>query len=280
MKKGIDISEHNGTIDFTKLKNSGVEFVILRIGWIGNNHNHTLDKKFIEYYNECYKNNIKVGIYVYSYCKSISAIKDGVDWLLGRLLLHTPKPTFGIFLDLEDSSIINCGKEELTGQAVTFCNMIENAGYKAGVYANKDWFTNYLDISKLITYKIWLAEWNNKDFHTANFKVDMWQYTSNGHVDGILSPCDMNYCISCQNLPVSTETEDKGSDFQMKLYQNGTTKEVVYQDKNCTKKIGYLHPHEQAECYGIIDNKALIVYNVDRTNNKKTGFVKWLGGVK
>ena len=66
----------------------------------------------------------------------------------------------------------------------------------------------------------------------------------------------------------------------MKVYHNGTTIEKVYQDVECTKQIGYLHEYETAECYGIINNKALIVYNVDNTNNKKSGFVKWLGGVK
>lgn len=66
----------------------------------------------------------------------------------------------------------------------------------------------------------------------------------------------------------------------MKLYQNGSTKEIVYQDLNCTKQIGYLNPYEQARCYGIIENKALIVYKLDNANNFKTGFVKWLGGVQ
>lgn len=280
MKKGIDISEHNGTIDFSKLKNSGVEFVIVRIGWVGNKENHTLDTKFNEYMTELERLKIPYGFYVYSYCKSISSIKSGARWVLNQVKNRNLKPSYPIFLDMEDSSIISCGKEELTAETVTFCNMIENEGYKAGVYANKNWFTNYLDISKLITYKIWLAEWNNKDFHTANFKVDMWQYTSNGQVDGILSRVDMNYCINCQKLPVFTETENKGSDFEVKLYQNGSTIENVYSDKECTNKIGYLHPREQAECYAVIDNKALIVYNVDGSSNKKTGFVKWLGGVK
>lgn len=88
----------------------------------------------------------------------------------------------------------------------------------------------------------------------------------------------MNKCLNCQNQPASTETQ-KG-DYEMKLYQNGSTKEIVYSDKNCTKEIGFINPHETAECYGIVDNKAIVVYNVDRTSNKKVGFVKWLGGIK
>ena len=91
----------------------------------------------------------------------------------------------------------------------------------------------------------------------------------------------MNECIQCEN---TEQTENKESDFEMKIYQNGSTIEPVYQDINCTKQIGYLHEWEKAECYGTISNgtfvRALIVYDVDGTNNKKSGFVKWLGGVK
>lgn len=65
----------------------------------------------------------------------------------------------------------------------------------------------------------------------------------------------------------------------MKIYKNGSTKEPIYQDTNCTKQIGYLNPWEQAECYGEINGKALIVYSVDNKGYKKTGFAKWLGGI-
>lgn len=69
--------------------------------------------------------------------------------------------------------------------------------------------------------------------------------------------------------------------FEMKIYKNGSTKEPVYTDTKLTHNIGYLNPYEACECYGIINNLALVVYNVDNTNGtKKTGFVKWLGGIK
>lgn len=90
----------------------------------------------------------------------------------------------------------------------------------------------------------------------------------------------MNKCLNCQNSPISTDTNNKEGDFEMKIYQNGSTKEIVYQDTNCQKEIGYLNPYETAECYGIINNLALVVYNVDKTGYKKVGFCKWLAGVK
>lgn len=66
----------------------------------------------------------------------------------------------------------------------------------------------------------------------------------------------------------------------MKKYINGSTKEIVFQDVQCTKEIGYLNPREEAVCLGEISGKAVIVYNIDKTTNKKVGFVKWLGGIK
>lgn len=277
--KGIDISENNGYIDFNKVKQSGIDFVIIRVGWIGNKNNHTLDKYFHDYYNKAKEVGLKIGFYVYSYCNSITSTENACVWLEHAILGKTFD--MPLFLDLEDKSI-TMNKDMLTTSAKVFCNYFETRGIKTGIYANKSWFTNRLDINQLISYKIWLAEWNNKENHTANFRVDLWQYSSNGDINGISGRVDMNKCINCQNLPQFTEgnVENLGGEFQVKIYQNGTTKENVYSDKNLTNLIGYLHPHETAECYGIVDNKAIIVYNQDGTSNKKCGFVKWLGGIK
>lgn len=186
MKNIIDISEHNGTIDFNKVKQDGIEGIILRVGWIGNKQNHTIDKKFDVYYKACSTLKIPIGVYVYSYCTSLETLKQGTNWVLEKLNYYTSnykKAELPIFLDLEDNTIQGLGKTNLTNQALEFCKMIESKGYKAGVYASKSWFTNLIDVNKLITYKIWLAEWNGKQNHTANFNVDLWQYTSNGRVN-------------------------------------------------------------------------------------------------
>ena len=281
MVKAIDISEHNEKIEFKKVKQDKINFIILRIGWIGNKNNHTLDKKFVKYVTECKNNKIPYGVYVYSYCTSIDTAKAGAWWVLNMLSKLSYKPEKTIFIDLEDNSIINCGKENITQQAKEFCKIIENnSPYKAGVYANLNWFQNYVNPWELLKYKIWLAQYANK--HTATFRVDLWQYTSIGKVNGIYGNVDINKCYECENsknVEKGEEIKENGG-FEVKLYQNGSTKESVFQDKNCTKEIGYLHAGEQAECYGVVGNTALIVYNIDGSNNKKTGFVKWLGGIK
>lgn len=282
MEKVIDVSQHNGTIDFERVRKQGINKVILRIGWIGNKNNHTLDTKFIENYNKAINAGFQIGIYVYSYCKSVEAIISGTNWVIKKLeLFSAHKPTLPVFLDLEDITTSFLSKRELTDQALKFNEMITNAGFISGTYANLNWYNNKLYVNELEKYKVWLAQYNNE--MTANFKVDLWQYSSNGKIDGIFGRVDMNNCMQCENIDetdITGNTGNNGGDFEMKQYHNGSTKEIVYQDLKCTKKIGYLNPWENCECYGVIDSKALVVYNVDKSNNKKTGFVKWLGGIR
>lgn len=282
MEKVIDVSQHNGTIDFERVRKQGINKVIIRIGWIGNKNNHTLDTKFLENYNKAINAGFQIGIYVYSYCKSVEAIISGTNWVIKKLeLFSAHKPTLPVFLDLEDITTSFLSKRELTDQALKFNEMITNAGFISGTYANLNWFNNKLYENELAKYKIWLAQYNNE--MTASFRVDLWQYSSNGKIDGIFGRVDMNNCMQCENIDqsdITGDTGNNGGDFEMKHYHNGSTKEIVYQDLKCTKKIGYLNPWENCECYGVIDSKALVVYNVDRSNNKKTGFVKWLGGIR
>ena len=281
MLKGIDVSEHNGTINWEKVKNAGINFVIIRLGWIGNKNNHTIDKKFEENYNGAKSAGIKVGVYVYSYVENSEAMQNAINWVQSKLNGKTLE--YPVFLDVEDEQISKLNKETLTSLCEQFCKRIQ--GFNTGVYANKNWFTNKLNINDLVNYKIWVAEWNGKENHTANFKVDMWQYTSNGQVDGINGRVDMNYCLNCNTDNIENITgETERSDFEVvKSWKNGTTNETVYSDLSCTEKIGTIYTGEYAVCYARINGKYLVCYFVTNLSNqvidRKVGFVKYSGGV-
>ena len=277
MKKIIDISENNGTINFSKVKESGIEGIIIRIGWIGNKRNHTLDKYFEEYYRLAKENGFKIGFYVYSYCESVATLRQGVEWLLEKI--ENKSFELPVFLDLEDEQISKLEKENLTEQAVQFCKIIEGSNLKAGVYASKYWFLNKLDINQLLNYKIWLAEWTENETNSLGYKVDLWQYTNKGKVNGIKTNVDINKCL-CECLNV--DIKENGDDEEMKtgFYVNGSTREDVYSDTALTNKIGSLNPYESCECLGIFNNRGIVRYKVDNKDNFKIGFVKWLGGVK
>lgn len=192
MLKGLDLSEHNGNVDFTKVKNSGISFVILRVGWIGNKENHTLDKKFEEYYNNAKANGLKVGFYVYSYVENETAMLSAINWV--RTQISGKIREYPIFLDVEDAQISKLSKDEQTKLCKYFCDNFENSG----VYANLDWFKNKLNVNELVNYKIWLAQWTTAENHSADFKVDLWQYSNKGKVNGITGKVDMNYCLNCE----------------------------------------------------------------------------------
>ena len=96
-----------------------------------------------------------------------------------------------VYYDIEDKSQINLSKNTLTSMCETFCDTIEKAGYWAGIYTNKYFFTTYLDYKKLEEkYTIWVAQYN--DTNTYRGKYDMWQYTSSGKVNGISGNVDMD----------------------------------------------------------------------------------------
>lgn len=187
--KGIDISQHNGKIDFNKVKKE-VDFVILRLGWIGNKNNHTLDTKFNEYYEGCKNANIPIGIYVYCYANSEEHMKSGAEWTLKQL--KDKKIDLPIYIDMEDDTIKGLGKDKLTKMVIAFNNIIESAGYWAGVYANADWFKNYLNKNELVPrYTSWIAHYGvNPDKYKGQY--DMLQYTSSGKVSGIKGNVDLN----------------------------------------------------------------------------------------
>ena len=212
---------------------------------------------------------------MYSYVETSSAMENAINWVKENtcdLTLDYP-----IFLDLEDKQLNNISKDNLTSLAKQFCNSFENSG----VYANKNWFTNKLNVQDLLNYKIWLAEYNNKNNYTVNFKVDMWQYTKVGKVDGRKGNVDLNKYKNRKDNNEENIKEMEG--FEVKSWKNGTTNETVYSDLACTKSVGVIYPQEYADCYGIIDGKYLLVYYItDKNGNvigRKAGFVKYAGGV-
>lgn len=279
MKQIIDISQHNGTIDFEKVKRAGINDVIIRVGWIGNKNNHTLDKRFKEYFIKAKQNGFNIGFYVYSYCKSKDAVLSGALWTLNQLKnLDFNLP---VFIDLEDNSTAYLGKQELTSHAKTFCNYLKNH-FKVGVYANLYWFNNKLDINELLDYKIWLAQYTSASNHSFKYKVDLWQYTSKGKISGIKGNVDISKCLcECTEDTEENNSNVESGDFEVaKVYKNGSTIEKVFADSNLTKEIGSLDRYEQCECIGIVNNRYIVKYKVNKTNNYKVGFVKYSGGIK
>ena len=181
-KKVIDVSYHNGTIDWEKVKAAGVDGAILRCGY-GDNIASQDDKQWKRNADECTRSGIPFGAYLYSYAKSTAQAKSEAEHVLR--LIKGYKLSYPVYYDLEEHGTESGAVE----RARIFCEAIKAAGYMPGVYANKNWWDNYL--KGLTGYTRWVARYNDT---LGMDNVDMWQYTSDGSVSGISGRVDMNHC--------------------------------------------------------------------------------------
>lgn len=189
MLKGIDVSGSQRNIDWATVKKDN-SFAILKMGNIYDDEKLYIDSKFERNYKECQRLGIPTGIYIYNYCNSVEALKketkEALEYLEDRVL------QMPIYLDLEDETIAVEGKDVLTEQCIQFAKLVQAEGYRAGVYANLDWFENYLDASKFDkSISVWVAQY----YKECEFKgtYDIWQYTNDGKVNGISGRVDMDY---------------------------------------------------------------------------------------
>jgi len=189
-KAGIDVSQHQEKIDWDKVKKMGVDFAILRLGWIGNKDNHKMDTYFERNYSECKRLNIPVGVYVYCYSNSVKHIKEGANWTIKKL--NGKSLDLPVFIDMEDSSITHVGKKELSKMCVEYNNIIAKAGYKPGIYANKYWFDTYLEKDLRTKYICWIAHYTSSSSVNYEDTFTIWQYSSAGKVGGISGNADLD----------------------------------------------------------------------------------------
>ena len=190
--QGIDVSEHQGRIDWDAVKASGIDFAILRVGFGAPSWGGRVDYQFSRNISECERLGIPYGIYIYSYAWDDQQAADEASMVIGCLSGHNPR--LPVYYDLEDKSIIADGRQSgIASRAQVFCNRISAAGYKPGIYANLYWFNNILtdSVFKSSSWDHWIAQYNSECHYTGNYSF--WQYTSSGKVSGISGNVDMNY---------------------------------------------------------------------------------------
>lgn len=182
--KVIDVSEHQGIIDWEKVKAAGIYGAIIRCGY-GQDIINQDDKYWKQNVSECERLGIPYGVYLYSYASDATAAKGEANHVL-RLMKDCKKVSFPVYIDIEEEK----NKAHAVEIADTFCEIIEKAGYWTGVYANEYFFTTCLkDFWK---YTKWCAKYSNNKPNVDG--VEMWQYSSKGKVAGIAGNVDMNEC--------------------------------------------------------------------------------------
>lgn len=186
-KTGIDVSEWQGVIDWEQVKASGIDFAIIRCGW-GMNYSNQDDSYFERNVSECERLGIPYGVYLYSYATDTAHAQSEAKHVLRLIEGHNL--SYPVFFDMEDNTTIGC---DLAAIAQTFCNAIENAGYAVGVYANLNWWNNYLTDPCFDNWYRWVAQYNSECNYDGAYTL--WQYTSEGYVPGIDGYTDMNFLI-------------------------------------------------------------------------------------
>ena len=187
MIKGIDISHWNGSIDFEKVKASGIEFVIIKAG--GSDKGFYTDSKFKENYEKALAAGLSIGAYYFAgrYFRGVEAgVTDAQKFID---ILKGLKFAYPVFLDIEaqDSRY----KEEITDAAVAFCEQMEKAGYFVGIYASDiSGFKDRLNHERISSYAHWVARYGKEPEICKSYGI--WQYTSKGSVPGISGSVDMD----------------------------------------------------------------------------------------
>lgn len=226
--KVIDVSVHDGSIDWKKVKEAGIDGVIIRAGY--GKYTSQKDKLFEDNYSGAVAVGLHVGTYWYSYARNAEeALQEAKAFYT---VIKGKKFDMPVFIDIEE----NCSKSYSDAIVTNFNGYMESKGYFAGIYANKNWFVNYISDYTASSYFAWVAQYNKECTWDGSYQ--MWQYTSDGTVDGILHRVDMNElytpiweCITESGFngyeKHTSDSESKSDD----ISRGVVTVSVSYQDK-------------------------------------------------
>lgn len=188
---GIDISKHNGNIDWNAVKNSGVQYVILRCGYRGSASGVLVeDQKFKSNIQGATAAGLKVGIYFFS--QAVNEVEAVEEASMTLSLIKKYRITYPVYIDVESANgrADGISKAARTSVINAFCQTIRNSGYTPGLYANKNWLTEKINTGALGGCKIWLAQYVAAP--TYGGRYEMWQYSSRGSIAGIKGNVDLN----------------------------------------------------------------------------------------
>lgn len=200
-KVGVDVSHYQGTIDWAAVKAYGIDYAIIRVGY-GSDDTSQDDKKAIYNMNECERLGIPYGVYLYSYALNTDQANSEASHILR--MLNGRNPSMGVYLDIEDTEYyLRHDLDPYTNGTVLndfgciVMNTLKANGYSTGIYANLNYYTNILDVTRFNGNYLWLAYYpTNIQDASPSGNWHMWQYTSSGSVGGIDGSVDLNILLN------------------------------------------------------------------------------------
>lgn len=187
--RGIDVSKWQGDIDWKKVSMSGIDFAMIRSSF-GNMHT---DEKLAANVAGCEKYGIPYGFYHYSYADSVKEARKEARFFLSVIKDYDPE--YPLVLDIENDHFKKMSRKQVTNIIIAFVKELENAGYYASVYSFANFFNDYVDMTKIVNYDIWIACWGDEERLNSFYDgpYGMWQYSATGSVNGIDGEVDLDY---------------------------------------------------------------------------------------
>lgn len=199
MANGIDVSSHQGAIDWPRTA-AAIDFALIRCGF-GNDQTDQDDSRFAENVAGCEAQNLPWGTYLYSYATNLDEAQSELEHILR--LLEGRRPLYPVYLDMEDADGYKAARGVSNATCVAICQHVcsglEAAGYYAGIYSNKDWLTNRLNDPVLDRFDKWLAQWAEEPTYTGQYGV--WQYTSDATMAGVAGRVDADRTTGYRDYP-------------------------------------------------------------------------------
>lgn len=195
--QGIDVSYFQYSINWTKVKASGVKFVIVRCGYRGSSNGKLYtDSTFMNNVKKAKAAGIDVGVYFFTEAINTKEGQEEADYCINLIKKSGVKVTYPIVIDTENlsgarASSAKLSKKNRTAAIKGFCDRVKAKGYTPMIYASTSWLNNQLDMSKLSGYHVWVAQYYSKVTYGGTYKC--WQYSSSGKVNGISTRVDMDY---------------------------------------------------------------------------------------
>ena len=203
---GIDVSHHQGEVNWEAVKAAGIDFAIIRCGY-GDDLVKQDDRQWYRNVAECERLGIPYGVYLYSYATDAAMAASEAAHTLR--LLEGCTPDLPVFYDMEENRQLVLGTAGLAELARIYCDAVAAAGYDVGVYASLNWWQYYLTDSVFENWHRWVAEWRSSCTYTGRY--EMWQYTDCGTINGISGLVDMNYWYGSLFRPTHPVAVEEGT---------------------------------------------------------------------
>lgn len=265
LEKGIDVSKWNGSINWQSVKNSGVDYVIIRGGY----GTSTVDSQFKNYIEGARNAGLKIGVYWFSYATSPEMAKAEAKKCLNTIAPYKNSINYPVFFDYEYDSVayarkngINVTKNLATQIANAFLNTVKASGYSTGIYTNKNFSSNYFTENLINSNNLWIAQYNS--VNTFGRPHSIWQYSEKGMVPGIKGNVDLNYTFlkTWKTAQTSESISSPSTSFE-----KGKTTHNLNLRKSASTSSGIIMTIPKNSSIDIVDKSTYGWYKIRYNNN-------------